>query len=43
MGVQGRPNHDKEIMRNIEGQQFVYTLIMTLMSVEKLENDEEYV
>ena len=39
--VQGRPNHDKVIMRNIEGQQLFYILSMTFMSVEKLEDDEK--
>ena len=41
MGVQGHPNHDKDIMRDIEGQQLVYILVMTFMSVEKLEDDEK--
>ena len=41
MGVQGHPNHDKDIMKNIEGQQLFYILIMTFMSIEKLEVDEK--
>ena len=41
MGVQGHPNHDKDIMKNIEGQQLFYILIMTFMSIEKLEDDEK--
>ena len=41
MGVQGHPNHDKDIMKNIEGQQPFYILIMTFMTIEKLEDDEK--
>ena len=41
VGVQGHPNHDKDIMRNIEGQQLIYIFIMTFMSVDKLEDDKK--